>query len=243
MRPDRPAREKIVLANWKASLSPAAAARWLDAFAGRYRPSKRLRVVLAVPLLMLADLQGRCRDLSGVALAAQDVSPFPQGGYTGATPADWLRGMAEYVLVGHRERRRYFHETNQDVANKVSEALAAELQPILCASRAGLASQLAALETADLEKTLLAFTPDEAEALEVARSAAGVAGAVRYVTGLTGGEPVLYGGGVNFGNVAPLIILPEIAGVMVAGGCLDPVAFVRLLDNAERALADVADVA
>jgi triosephosphate isomerase len=237
MRPDRPAREKIVLANWKASLSPAAAARWLDAFAGRYRPSKRLRVVLAVPLLMLADLQGRCRDLPGVALAAQDVSPFPQGGYTGATPADWLRGMAEYVLVGHRERRRYFHETNQDAANKVSETLAAELQPILCASRAGLASQLAALETADLEKTLLAFTPEEAEALEVARSAAGVAESVRYVTGFTGGEPVLYGGGVNFGNVAPLIILPEIAGVMVAGGCLDPLAFVRLLDNAERALA------
>ena len=237
MRPDRPGREKIVLANWKASLSPAAAAKWLDVFAGQYRPSKLLQVVLAVPFLVLADLQGRCRSLPGVALAAQDVSPFPQGGYTGATPADWLRGLAEYILVGHRERRRYFHETNQDAANKVNEALAAELQPILCVSREGLASQLAALEEADLDKIILACTADETDAQEVARSAAAAADDARYFVKMTGGRPVLYGGGVQAGNVAGLISLPELAGVMVAGGCLDPVDFVRLLDNADGALA------
>jgi triosephosphate isomerase len=232
--------EKIVLANWKASLSPSAAGRWCDAFAGQYRPAKLLRVVLAVPFLMLADLRSRCRDLPGVVLAAQDVSPFPQGGYTGATPADWLTGLADYVLVGHRERRRYFHETNQDAANKVSEALAAELQPILCVSRAGLAGQLSALETADLEKTLLACTADEADTLEVARSTAGVADDARYFTRMAGGRPVLYGGGVDSGNVAGLIALPELAGVMVARGCLDPGNFVRLLQNADQALAEKA---
>lgn len=238
MRPnDQAMSEKIVLANWKASLSPLAAGRWCDAFAGQYRPPSLLRVVLAVPFLMLADLQSRCRDLPGVILAAQDVSPFPQGGYTGATPADWLRGLADYVLVGHRERRRYFHETNQDAANKVSETLAAELQPILCVSRAGLAGQLSALEAADLEKVLLACTADEADTLEVARSAASVADDARYFARMSGGRPVLYGGGVDFDNVAGLIALPEIAGVMVAGGCLDPGNFIRLLDNAERALA------
>lgn len=236
MRPDCPGREKIILANWKASLSPAAAARWLDTFVGQYRPSPLLRLVLAVPFLMLADLRSQCHALPGLALAAQDVSPFPQGGYTGATPADWLTGLADFVLVGHRERRRYFHETNQDVANKVSEALAAGLQPILCVSRDGLASQLAALEAADLDKIILACTADEADALEVARSAAAVADDARYFARLTGGRPVLYGGGVDFGNVAALISLPEIAGVMVAGGCLDPGDFVRLLQNADRAL-------
>lgn len=241
MHPDRPVREKIVLANWKASLSPVAAAKWLDVFAGQYRPSPLLRVVLAVPFLLLADLQGRCRALPGVTLATQDVSPFPQGGYTGATPADWLTGLADYVLVGHRERRRYFHETNQDAANKVSEALAAELQPILCISRAGLASQLAALETADLDKIILACTADEADTVEVGRSTAGVADDVRHFARLTGGRPTLYGGGVDAVNVAGLIALPEIAGVMVAGSCLDPGNFVRLLRNADQALAERRD--
>jgi len=237
MYPDRPVREKIVLANWKASLSPAAAARWLDVFAGQYRPSPLLRVILAVPFLVLADLRNRCRPLAGVVLAAQDVSPFPQGGYTGATPADWLSGLADYVLVGHRERRRYFHETDQDAANKVSEALAAELQPILCVNREGLARQLAALEGTAGEHLLLACTPDEADALEVARSSASVADDLSYFARRGGGRPVLYGGGVHAGNVAKLIALPECAGVMVAEGCLDPADFLKLLRNADQALA------
>ncbi|MHB1350173.1 MAG: triose-phosphate isomerase [Desulfobulbaceae bacterium] len=236
MRPDGQIPEKIVLANWKASLSPAAAARWLDAFAGRYRPSTRLRVVLAIPFLMLVEARARRGELPGVVLAAQDVSPFPQGSYTGATPADWLRGLVDYVLVGHRERRRYFHESNQDAANKVSEVLAAELTPILCAGREGLAGQLAALETAELEKTILACTPEEAEALELGRNIAAVADAARYFAKMTGGRPVLYGGGVHYSNVAELIVLPELAGVMVAGGSLDPAAFAVLLANAEQAL-------
>jgi triosephosphate isomerase len=236
MRPDGQVTEKIVLANWKAGLSPAAAGRWLDAFAGRYRPSKRLRVVLAIPFLMLVEARARCGGLPGVILAAQDVSPFPQGSYTGATPADWLRDLVDYVLVGHRERRRYFHETNQDAANKVSEVLAADLQPVLCVSREGLAGQMAALETAELEKTLLACTPEEAEALALSRSVAAVADAARYFAKMTGGRPVLYGGGVNFSNVAGLIALPELAGVMVAGGSLDPAVFAVLLENAEQAL-------
>jgi len=228
---------KIVLANWKASLSPVAAGRWIDTFARQYRPSPLLQVILAVPFLLLAELRSRCRDLPGVALAAQDVSPFPQGSYTGSTPADWLSGLTDFVLVGHRERRRYFHETNQDAANKVSEALAAELQPILCVSRAGIAGQLAALEAADLEKTMLGCIADEGDAPEVARNTARVAEDARFFARMSGGRPVLYGGGVDGGNVAALIALPEIAGVMVAGACLDPGNFVILLQNADRALA------
>lgn len=237
MYPDGPSRPgKIVLANWKASLSPAAVEGWLAAFAAGYRPSPLLQVVLAVPFLVLVGLRDRSRSLPRVTLAAQDVSPFPQGGYTGATPADWLAGLADYVLVGHRERRRYFHETDQDAANKVNEAVAASLQPILCVSREGLGRQLAALEAADLDKIILACTADEAEALEVARRPASVADDLRYFARLGEGRPVLYGGGVQAGNVGGLIALPECAGVMVAGGCLDPVEFNRLLRQADQAL-------
>lgn len=233
---DRHEGRKTVLANWKASLSPARAGEWLEEFGRLYRPFEGIRVILALPVLHLPLLGSRCQELPQVSLAVQDVSPFPQGGYTGSTPAAWLAGMVEYVLVGHRERRRYFHETVQDIANKVDEAIAEELCPILCADGETVRGQLAAISGSDLDKTVLAYTPDAAEALEVARKPSAVAEMLGRFADIGGQRPVLYGGGVDSGNVAELITLDKAAGVMCARGCLDPREFVRLLENARQAL-------
>ncbi|GBE13878.1 triosephosphate isomerase [bacterium BMS3Bbin14] len=228
--------EKIVLANWKAHLSPAGAEEWLADFAKGYQPLPGLRVILAVPFLHLDRVRHQAARLDRVYLAAQDVSPYPPGSYTGATPAAWLAGLAEYVLIGHRERRRYFHETTQDAANKVNEAVAAGLRPILCMDRNEAGAQVAALDLAGLEQVVLAYTPADAVQLEVARSAGAIAGAAEYFSGLSGGRPVLYGGGVNADTVGDLIALPRLAGVMTAAGCLDPRHFIDLLVRAGEAL-------
>ncbi|MDD3619509.1 MAG: triose-phosphate isomerase family protein [Desulfobulbaceae bacterium] len=229
-------RQKIVLANWKAHLSPAQAEKWTAEFVRLYLPTS-IHVILAVPDIVLSAVHALTRDLKNVSLAAQDVSPFPPGGYTGATPAAWLEGLAGYVLIGHRERRRYFHETVQDAANKISEAAAAGLRPILCLPGTDIAGHLAPVDSADLERLILAYTPDDAEALEVARNREPVAAAVRQLAEAAGGRPVLYGGGVNADNVADLITIPGLAGVMAAGGSLRPSGFISMLNNADRALA------
>lgn len=224
-------RNRIVLANWKANLSPAQAEAWVADFGRTYRPSPGVIIVLAVPFLILPSLHGLTRDMKNVFLAAQDVSPFPPGGYTGATPAAWLQGLADYVLIGHRERRRYFHETPQDAANKVSEAAAVGLQPILCLTDAEITRHLAPVDPADLERLILAYTPNDAEALEVARTRESVVSSVRYLADASGGRPVLYGGGVNADNVADFLAIPELAGVMIARGSIDLPDFLRLLDR------------
>ena len=229
--------KKLIVANWKDKLSPAAADRWLRAFADGYSPLPGLEVVLAVPCLMLAGVSGRCKNLQGVQVAAQDVSPFPPGGYTGAMPAVWLKGVAGYVLAGHRERRRYFHENDREVADKVNAALAAGLIPLLCTDEKGVRSQLAALDDDDLARLMLAYTPSEAVSLEIARDPDTIAEQAERFAGLSGGRPVLYGGGVNEDNAGSLIRLGGLAGVMTAAGCLDPACFLRLLENAGQALA------
>ncbi len=122
--------KKKIVANWKANLSPERVAQWLDAFASVYRPRLDIEVILAVPILALPTVAAKVEALPGVALAAQSVSSYPQGSYTGSTPASWLRGLATYTLIGHRERRRYFHETVQDVARQAYESLAEDLRPI-----------------------------------------------------------------------------------------------------------------
>ena len=207
-------------------------------FEKNYRPHPLIRVILAVPLLYLNRVRQAVAGLVGVSLAAQDVSPYPPGSYTGATPAVWLSGQAEYVLVGHRERRRYFHETLQDAANKVSESVAAGIHPILCMERDKAGAQIAALDDVGLEQSILAYTPGDAVRLEVSRSTDDILDAAEYFSQLTGGRPVLYGGGVNADNVADFMVLSDLAGVMTADGCRDPLRFVDLLAGAGRVMAD-----
>lgn len=228
--------KKIILANWKAYISSAQAAQWLVAFKRKYQPDSGLQVVMAPSYLHLPLLKDELEPFDDVFLAAQDVSPFPMGGYTGSIPADWLRGLADFVLIGHRERRRYFHETVQDAANKVREAVAAGITPILCMDREMAGPQIAALDSSDMERLILAYTPDDAEALEISRSVDGVEEAAAFFGELSGGCPVLYGGGVNAANVAAFMASPHLSGVMTASGCLDPNKFISLLDNAERAI-------
>ena len=224
--------ERIVLANWKANLSPAHASTWLASFKEKYHPAAGIRVVLAAPFLHLPMFFNEYNLSDKVSWAAQDVSPFPPGGYTGAVPAAWIKGMVEFVLIGHRERRRYFHESVMDSANKVSEVADIGLTPILCMDREIAGKQIAALDRADMDNMIIAYTPDDAEALEVSRELDTVAENAAYLKEISGGCPVLYGGGVNKDNVADLLAMPQLSGVMVASGCIDPQDFIDLLHNA-----------
>ena len=64
---------------------------------------------------------------------AQNVSAFDDGAYTGEVSAQMLASMnIEYCIVGHSERRKYFHETNQDIAAKVTKLLVNGIRPICC---------------------------------------------------------------------------------------------------------------
>lgn len=229
--------KKIILANWKVNVSPAKAEQWLVEFKRKYQPDPFLQVILAPSFLHLPVLQDTFDPSDDIFWAAQDVSPYPPGNYTGAVPAVWLNKLADFVLIGHRERRRYFHETVQDEANKVRESVSAGLTPILCVNREIAGSQMAALDSADMEQLILAYTPEDAEALEIASSVDAVSETAAYFTKLSGGCPVLYGGGVNAGNVALFMASRHLSGVMTAAGSLDPHEFVSLLNNAGRAVA------
>lgn len=228
--------EKFVVANWKASLTRVQAEKWLQEISSLYQPVSGLHIILAVPFPFLMNLQDQFKPWSGVSWASQDVSSYPLGNYTGSVPAAYLADIADYAIVGHRERRRYFRETIQDVANKVTESLEEEITPIVCVDLDIAGQQAASLELDDFEQIIVAYTPADAEQLEMKRRSSTVADGIAKIASLFPGAPVLYGGGVNEKNVAELFSVDELAGVMVAGGCLDPQAFVRLLRNAGEAL-------
>ena len=158
-------------------------------------------------------------------LAAQGISAYPQGSYTGSTPATWVRGLARYTLLGHTERRRYFHETVQDVARQVAESLSEELHPIVCVDQKLLNQQTAALSAEELEHTLWAYTPETPATFEMARNVSDIAAMLPQIRQKTDNRPILYGGGVTTENGAALWRVDGLSGIMLGKACLDAKSF------------------
>ncbi|MGD9948025.1 MAG: triose-phosphate isomerase [Desulfobulbus sp.] len=224
--------KKMILANWKANLSPERVIQWLDAFSATYKPRLDLEVILAVPVFYLERVAQQTNRVSGLALAAQNVSSYPQGSYTGATPAAWLRSVpTTYTLIGHRERRRYFHETVQDVARQAYESLAEDLQPIVCIDRDLLIPQTAAMAAEELGQILWAYTPDTPGTFEMARSTGDIAAFLPKIAQATDNRPVLYGGGVTIDNAGTLWQVPGLSGLMLGKGSLDGAAFAAMINR------------
>lgn len=224
--------DPIILANWKANVSPANARAWLADFFKHIEDPKGVEVVLALPVLLLPEAKTMLGDRKNVVLAAQDISPFPPGSYTGSTPASWLADIVKYVLVGHQERRRYFHESVQDVAAKVRESVDAGLLPIVCLDESQVAGQLAAIDPNDEQKMLLAYTPQDAVSLGIPREGGSVSKVCADFSKRSGGRPVLYGGGVDKNNAAGLLSMPDVSGLMVAGASRDPKEFLAIVATA-----------
>ncbi|MDH3346768.1 MAG: triose-phosphate isomerase [Desulfobulbaceae bacterium] len=223
--------EKVILANWKGWIGPGNTDHWFDIFLKHYRPVDGLEVVVATGFVQMARAAARLQGHEGITICAQVVSPYPPGGYTGEVPAQWLKGLAEYVLVGHREREKYFHEDDLHVARQVSEARHAGLTPIICMDRKGARRRLAVINDDDQRGSLLAYTPSEADALENVDEEREINESVELISVLSGGGKVLYGGGVDRNNAARLISLPGVAGLMAGRGCLDPLEFAELVAN------------
>lgn len=221
-------RQRIVVGNWKCNKSLDRGRQWLDRFASRYRPFPGLRVIVAPPMIWLAHLQEHVRrlGLQSLALAAQDVSPFPAGGYTGAIAADMLKGLAEYAIVGHPERRRYFHETSQDVTNKVSEAAEAGISPIVCVDKTYAMSQLTAVNDVDCQDLVVAYCPEAPRNYPEPEAVDRVEEAVRFLADIPHPpRPIIYGGAITPANAERYASITGLSGLFVGAASLDADAF------------------
>lgn len=231
MKKNTPVTSRLVIGNWKCTKSIAEARSWIDQFSRAYTPVDGVEVVLAPPLILLAQVAEYLQqtELPHFSLAAQDISPFPRGSYTGATAADMVKGLCRYAMVGHWERRNYFHETALDAVNKVSEAADASLIPIICVDETNAMSQLTALADLDCDQLVIGYSPVDGSSYREAQHPDKIAQVAGYISQVYPARPIVYGGGVDERNHERYLSIAGISGLMLGAASLQPDTFAQIV--------------
>ncbi|MEZ5643748.1 MAG: triose-phosphate isomerase [Burkholderiaceae bacterium] len=241
--------KKLIAGNWKMNGGLAANEALVQAMlAGIGQPAAD--VALCAPAPYLAQLQGLLQG-SPIAWGAQDISAHEQGAYTGEVSAAMLRDFAcRYVIVGHSERRQYHGETDEAVATKAQQALAAGITPIVCVGET--LAQREAGETESVVKRQLAAvihtvghciteivvayepvwaigtgktaTPEQAQQVHAVLRAQ-LAAATTHPKRVH----ILYGGSMNAANASSLLAQPDIDGGLIGGASLKAADFLQII--------------
>jgi triosephosphate isomerase len=212
----------FLVANWKSNKTSVEAEEWLQ----KIQSSNEKEVIICPPFTLLATMRSFVDDKNlPIKLGGQNVSPFDAGAYTGEINAKQIKEFAEYVIIGHSERRNNFGETDEVLSTKVKRAIAAGLTPIFCiqneTTRVPEDATLVAYEPPTAIGTGNADTPGNAD-----RVAKIVKEKYPYVTS------ILYGGSVTQDNIHSFVEMENISGVLVGGASLDPLKFTALIKNA-----------
>lgn len=212
------------IGNWKSNKTLKEAE---DFISGLSLPelTEDIHVVICPPFPYLWNLNS-----TKVELGAQDISPFPFGAYTGAVTAAMISSVCKYVIVGHSERRKYFKETNQDVAQKARIVLDEGMVPVLCIDEPYLESQLAFFNSDELSKMIVAYEPLAAIGSGVADTPAHASQIANKIKQMAIADvPVLYGGSVTQSSASDYIHQDELAGVLVGGASLNLKTWIALI--------------
>ena len=124
-------KSKLIVANWKMNFNVQESSLYLEKISKIVRKRRDVTVVLAPTTLALQTLSLQV-NLRQFKLAVQNFYWRDHGAFTGEVSATQLKGMVQYGLVGHSERRYLFHENDKDIRNKVQAALRNQIKPILC---------------------------------------------------------------------------------------------------------------
>jgi triosephosphate isomerase len=130
-------RKKLIVGNWKMYNNTHKASLLLHALSQKVKTTRSVEVVLCPNLLALQSLSLQVNHRQ-FKLGAQNCYWRDEGAFTGEVAAEMLRGVVDYVIVGHSERRHVFHETERDIRQKVQAVLRNRMKPILCVGETAL---------------------------------------------------------------------------------------------------------
>ncbi|WP_026998434.1 triose-phosphate isomerase [Eisenibacter elegans] len=240
-------RQKIVAGNWKMHKTleegQKLASEVIHMAASEHLPNVHL--ILATPFIHLGAVARLLPQNSKVSLAAQNCHHLTEGAYTGEVSAKMLQSIGvSYVLIGHSERRSYFHEDHHLIAQKVKAALAEGLTPIFCCGEtleAREADNHFEVVGQQLLESLFDLSPEQMQQVVVAYEPVWAIGTGRTASSDQAQEmhafirqsiakqygeasaaqiSILYGGSCKPSNAAELFACPDVDGGLIGGASL-----------------------
>lgn len=251
-------RKKVVAGNWKMNTSPAEGVALAEQLIQMVNSISGLRpkVIIAPPFTHLSPMAPMFSG-KGIMLAAQNCSSYEKGAYTGEVSPAMIAGCgAQYVIIGHSERRAYFHEDNATLAKKVNLTLSNQLIPIYCCGETleeRENGKMFDVVKQQIEEGLFHLDPTLFEILLIAYEPVWAIGTGKTATPEQAGEMhayirkliedkygadsankkiILYGGSVNAANAKELFATPHIDGGLVGGASLKAEEFVQIIKAA-----------
>ena len=248
-------RKKIVAGNWKMNKTlqeGVALATELKDILAAEKPN--CEVIIGTPFIHLATVSELLKD-SVIAVSAENCANKESGAYTGEVSAAMVKSTgAEYVILGHSERREYYNETPEILKEKVDLALANGLKVIFCIGESleqREANQQEAVCKAELQGSVFHLTPEQWKNIVIAYEPIWAIGtgktatadqaeeihayirsviAEKYGKEVAAETSILYGGSCKASNAPELFAKPDIDGGLIGGASLKVADFKGIID-------------
>jgi triosephosphate isomerase (TIM) len=249
-------RKKIVAGNWKMNMDLAEGIKFTASIDKYFRekPSERAQVILCTPFIHLAAAAEILKH-GKVALGAQNCASEASGAYTGEVSAWMIKSTgADYVIIGHSERRSYYHEDDKLLNKKTLLAINSGLKVIFCCGESldeRESEKHFIIVKRQLDEGLFSLTEDQMDMIVVAYEPVWAIGTGltatpeqaqemhKYIRDLVkekyGNDcskklPILYGGSCKPSNAEEIFSKPDVDGGLIGGASLKKEDFTAIVE-------------
>ncbi|MGD0711653.1 MAG: triose-phosphate isomerase [Bacteroidales bacterium] len=252
-------RKKIVAGNWKMNKNYNEACSLISGIVDELRKSSIPRghqVIIAPPFPFLELAVARTEEIDYISVAAQNCHSDEKGAFTGEVSASMIASVgASHVIIGHSERRAYFHEDDTFLSKKVKAAIQQKLTPIFCCGEVlaereknnhfnivknQLEQGLFILNNDEFKNAIIAYEPVWAIGTGVTATTAQAEEmhafirnliTEKYGKAIAENTVILYGGSCNAKNAKELFANPNVDGGLIGGASLTAGDFVTIVNS------------
>lgn len=256
MRPTK-MKEFLIIGNWKLHKTRAEASEFVKKLLPLIRPGQS-RFGIAAPFTCIESVQQEAKGTE-LLVGAQNISEHESGAYTGEISTHMIKDVgATFSLIGHSERRLFYHENDEILKKKLKRALLDGIKPILCVGETleqRESHQAIKVLEEQLSNALSDLDRDEMHSVSIAYEPVWAIGTGHAATPETAQEThkllrdflarkwgeevcyhlkILYGGSVNPGNIRSLLEQPDIDGALIGGASLEAESFAEMVNYARE---------